>query len=324
MHRLAFTLFCLLPSKLLAFVPLEPVDVLIRMSDALEKQSFQGSFSYQRSGDFSTYHIWHQAPTDGTKGVIHERLLRLDGPAQEVVRLGEQAKCASANLQDLLPLARYSQPKLNLNALESGYELGFSADSRVAGHDVLVLTLAPRDTHRYAMELYVEPKTNILLKSVLFNEHGQLLERLQFLSFDVGALSAQELIPSHACQSLPEQVTEPLVQQQVSSLTDSSPWHLQWLPPGFHLLQAKNSAYTLSGAELFRFTYTDGLARFSVFLEPLKAEAGEEMQRQLGSTTVLSRRLLRSDGDMMVTVVGEIPAATAERIALSVREKPRP
>jgi sigma-E factor negative regulatory protein RseB len=65
--------------------------------------------------------------------------------------------------------------------------------------------------------------------------------------------------------------------------------------------------------------YDDGLARFSVFMEPLHGASVEDARSQLGPTVAVSRRLSTGDGDVMVTVVGEIPLGTAERVALSMR-----
>jgi sigma-E factor negative regulatory protein RseB len=65
--------------------------------------------------------------------------------------------------------------------------------------------------------------------------------------------------------------------------------------------------------------YDDGLARFSVFLEPLNGAKATDARTQLGPTAAVSRRLTTPKGDVMVTVVGEIPIGTAERIALSMR-----
>ncbi|WP_183146297.1 MucB/RseB C-terminal domain-containing protein, partial [Pseudomonas syringae] len=45
---------------------------------------------------------------------------------------------------------------------------------------------------------------------------------------------------------------------------------------------------------------------------------------QLGPTVAVSRRLTTPQGDMMVTVVGEVPMGTAERIALSMRNDETP
>ncbi|MNN72814.1 Sigma factor AlgU regulatory protein MucB precursor [compost metagenome] len=65
--------------------------------------------------------------------------------------------------------------------------------------------------------------------------------------------------------------------------------------------------------------YDDGLARFSVFLESLDGESATDTRAQLGPTVAVSRHLTTPKGEMMVTVVGEIPIGTAERIALSMR-----
>ncbi|MCZ4238267.1 MucB/RseB C-terminal domain-containing protein, partial [Staphylococcus equorum] len=42
---------------------------------------------------------------------------------------------------------------------------------------------------------------------------------------------------------------------------------------------------------------------------------------QMGPTVAVSKRITAPGGDVMVTVVGEIPLGTAERIALSMRPK---
>ena len=65
--------------------------------------------------------------------------------------------------------------------------------------------------------------------------------------------------------------------------------------------------------------YDDGLARFSVFLEAMDQNAGSDARLQFGPTVAVSRQLTTPKGEVMVTVVGEIPIGTAERVALSMR-----
>jgi len=57
-----------------------------------------------------------------------------------------------------------------------------------------------------------------------------------------------------------------------------------------------------------------------VFLEPLHNAVVEDARSQMGPTVAVSKRATTAAGDVMVTVVGEIPLGTAERVALSMRE----
>jgi len=309
MRWIILLIACLLPVKLLAITPLSPEDVLLRMQRASEQQSFQGSFSYQRGGDFSTYRIWHQPAA----GVIRERLLRLDGAAQEILREGDTTRCASAAWQEALPLSRYAKQPLDLKTLRSVYDLGFTR-SRIAGQQTFVLQLMPRDKNRYAMELYVDAKTFVLLKTVLLSEQGQPLESLQFLDFSPGSLPADALTPSSAC--LPSAVQS----VETAQPEPANPWQLPYLPDGFRLLQVQRS----ENAQVTQLTYGDGLARFSVFIEPLPHDEWRDMPSRLfGPTALVSSRRRFAAADWMVTVVGEIPPGTAMMIAYSIHDGTR-
>jgi sigma-E factor negative regulatory protein RseB len=96
-------------------------------------------------------------------------------------------------------------------------------------------------------------------------------------------------------------------------------WRAAWVPPGFQLQQAMQRRSPASTEQVTYLTYDDGLARFSIFLEPLRGAKVEDARSQLGPTAVVSRRMSTVDGDVMVTVVGEIPLGTAERVALSMQ-----
>ncbi|NIU61873.1 MAG: RNA polymerase subunit sigma, partial [Pseudomonas stutzeri] len=51
----------------------------------------------------------------------------------------------------------------------------------------------------------------------------------------------------------------------------------------------------------------------------LRGALVEDARSQMGPTVAVSKRISTEDGDVMVTVVGEIPLGTAERVALSMR-----
>jgi sigma-E factor negative regulatory protein RseB len=89
-------------------------------------------------------------------------------------------------------------------------------------------------------------------------------------------------------------------------------WELKWLPSGF---MPTDSPEQSDG----RRTYTDGLAVFSVFLEPLRGDIkpGEGVARQ-GSTTSYTRGMTLSGAPVLVTVIGEVPVNTARMVADSI------
>lgn len=309
MRFISFTAFLVGSSLALPAAAAEAQDWLQRLAEAEHTQSFQGTFVYERNGSFSTHSIWHRVEEGG---VVHERLLQLDGPAQEVVRVDGHAQCVSGTLSDqVVDGQAWPAHELNAAQLAEWYDIRVVGESRVAGRKAVVLGLLPRDQHRYGIELHLDETSGLPLKSLLLNDKGQLLERFQFTELDLSAAPAPEhLQPTADCR--PVRVTK------VES-TIAGNWRSDWLPPGFELRTISQRRSPASDEAVAWLVYDDGLASFSVFLEPLRGVSVEDARTQLGPTVAVSRRLKTDDGDVMVTVVGEIPLGTAERVALSMR-----
>jgi sigma-E factor negative regulatory protein RseB len=288
----------------------EAQDWLIRLSQAEQQQSFQGTFVYERNGSFSTHNIWHRVQD----GKVRERLLQLDGSAQEVVRIDGHTQCVSGNLvAGLGDTPDSSARALDPQKLKNWYDLAVIGKSRVAGRPAVIVSLTPRDQHRYGFELHLDRETGLPLKSLLLNDKGQLLERFQFTRLDTDAPAERDLQASSECKAVA------LDSDKASAVKAAEVWHSDWLPPGFELSSSGAHKDPNTKVQVSSLMYDDGLARFSVFLEPLNGAVVTDTRTQLGPTVAVSRRLTTPDGEMMVTVVGEIPIGTAERIALSMR-----
>lgn len=287
----------------------EAADWLNRLAKAEQEQSYQGTFVYERNGSFSTHDIWHRVQD----GEVSERLYQLDGPAQEVVRVDGQTRCVSgALIPGVGNAARSSARVLDPLKLMSWYDLSVAGTSRVADRKVVILTLRPRDQHRYAFELHLDSQTALPLKSLLINDKEQLLERFQFTRLDIrDAPDDAELKPSTNCHPVAEAVGQ--VNEAVAG------WRSDWLPPGFELVSSSVRKDPDGKHSVSSLMYDDGLARFSVFLEAMDQSGGSDARLQFGPTAAVSRQLTTPKGDVMVTVVGEIPIGTAERVALSMR-----
>ncbi|WP_406228476.1 MucB/RseB C-terminal domain-containing protein [Pseudomonas siliginis] len=289
----------------------EAQDWLTRLGQAEQQQSFHGTFVYERNGSFSTHNIWHRVQN----GQVRERLLQLDGSAQEVVRIDGRTQCVSGTLIAGLgdspnAAARALDPK----KLKNWYDLAVIGKSRVAGRDAVIVSLTPRDQHRYGFELHLDKKTGLPLKSLLLNDKGQLLERFQFTSLDTDEVpSDKDLLADADCKPIN------IASDKASAAKTVQNWRSDWLPPGFELTSSSSHKDAQTNTQVSSLMYDDGLARFSVFLEPLNGATVTDTRTQLGPTVAVSRRLTTPQGEMMVTVVGEIPIGTAERIALSMR-----
>ncbi|MDH0732840.1 MucB/RseB C-terminal domain-containing protein [Pseudomonas sichuanensis] len=287
----------------------EASEWLNKLAQAEQRQSYQGAFVYERNGSFSTHDIWHRVQD----GKVSERLLQLDGAAQEIVRVDGKVQCVSGALVSGVSAPPDAAPRmLDPLKLMSWYDLSVAGKSRVAGRDAVIVTLTPRDQHRYAFELHLDRQTGLPLRSLMLNEKGQLLERFQMTRLDTDDLpSDADLSASAACK--------PIERVVASTSQAVAGWRSDWLPPGFELINSSVRHDPDRKSTISSLMYDDGLTRFSVFLEPISDNSGTDTRTQLGPTVAVSRHLTTPKGKVMVTVVGEIPLGTAERVALSMR-----
>lgn len=287
---------------------------LDRMSHSYREMNYRGAFSYQRDAQMKSFRITH-AVIDGEE---YERLDYLDGEKRNIVRQGHQLDCLHAGhklIRFIVPkaivgedLAATAGESASGPALQQYYQLSVSGDDRLAGREVVNVHIQPRDTLRYGYRLSLDRETGLPLRSELLGPDGEVLERFQFVELEIGVaidkaafdgaprakVARHEVIPGAA---------HPEIEQD---------WHPAWIPGGFSAAADKPTR----GRDMV--TYTDGLAVFSVFLEPMQAPVAPGASLRKGATTAHSRLLEAAGKPYLVTVVGEIPSQTAERVAQSV------
>jgi sigma-E factor negative regulatory protein RseB len=288
---------------------------LQRMGPALAKTSYQGVFVYVRGDQVSSIQIAHRFEN----GQVEERLVMQDGKAGEIVRKGMNVVCvlpeqgrlelnhvmpsgpfAGAYSRQLAPVGRFYRPE-------------FAGDDRIAGHEVVRLMLNATDSLRYSHQLWLEKSTGLPIKGKVLSGSGEVLEYFHFTS-----LTLNDSLPDQAfrIQSEGREVTRTLL-PPASSDPDAGPtnnngWALGWKPPGFQPVAA-----TVPGSEN-AVAFSDGLASFSVFVEPASGIEMPSGSSKIGATTVYMQKLERKSQDFLVTVVGEVPLETALRVAQSV------
>ena len=283
-----------------------------KMSRVSHTLNYQGSFTYEypSSALLQGFRVSHWV----RDGVEHERLLYLNGQEREIVRDGQAVDCFSPG--DQLLQGHLGNIGEKLMGLDDLYQFQVRYIERVAGRLTTVLQVMPRDAFRYGYILSVDQETGLVLKSLMIDSNGRILERYQFLELDLNPdVNAMATAPAAKIQHVANTDLGGCNQTQNRQPTH---WKLRWLPEGF----------AFAGQQKVRestdmLMYTDGLTTFSVFIEPV-TDTPPEGVAQRGSTIVYLTKVMRNAQLYRLTVVGEIPAAAAEQIATGVEAAASP
>lgn len=288
-----------------AELPLDAKAWLLSMNQAMQTRNYQGIATYEHGSELISIAVRHAV----IDGVTYERLSHLNDAPREIVRQGEQVSCYHQG-QSELRLADKSERKdssvysqIDVDDLLQSYTLALLGQQRVAGRMVMVAELKPKDAYRYGRRMFIDIQSKLLLKSIIFDNKRRPLERFQFVQIDIGPNLNKADFASPLAQ------VSPAVESAADSQATSQAWHLAWMPDGFSALQQPDLAAK---------AYSDGLAAFTVFVEPSGAQPlAAKLQR--GASLVYSRPLMAGSDNYNVTVVGEITLTAAERIAASIR-----
>lgn len=279
---------------------------LDKMSRSLRGKSYSGIFTYEHGAQMQSLSIDHQV----INGVEQEELVYLDGEARRVVRKDHPLNCIHPGHR----LVRFNDQvgRDQDCGLSAFYRFSVSSGERVAGRDAVQLRVIPRDMYRYGYQFAVDKKSALLLKSQLMGEKGQVLERFQFSKMSVGDEVEEPVIARGSAYLAHHSQIE-----HQTEAVDAGSWLVTWVPSGF-MLASMPISNTLDAR-----TYTDGLAVFSVIVEPMgrvgsdSNEDGEGRAHQ-GATMAYTRAIKVGSNSYMVTVIGEVPLDTAKRVASSV------
>jgi len=288
---------------------------LDRMSHSFRELSYIGVFSYQRGEQMESFRIAHAVFNDEE----YERLEYLDGEPREIVRRGHSLRCMHPGHRLVRIYPQQQTPGRDhsnsaLVGVDRYYQFAVAGEDRVAGRDVVEIAVMPLDAYRFGYALALDKETGLLLRSSLLGPGGEVIERFQFVEVTIGAQIPIALFESgeHSYQAGHRKATG--AKEPGSSLSKETSWQVNWLPVGF---TSTGSNPPLNHSDMR--TFTDGMTVFSVFVEVADdINAGAEGRAHHGATTAYSRGLLTGDRPYRITVVGEIPAITAKKVAKSV------
>jgi len=296
----------------------EAMDWLRKIYQATEKLSYTGTFVYQQGERTETSRITRRADSAG--GV--ERLEVLDGLPREVVRTRDEIRCYLPDSQTVKVDRRRGErgssfPALlpaQVSGLTEYYTITMDESARIAGFDCRAIVLAPKDELRYGYKLWADVQTGMLLKARAFNSKGETVEQFTFTQLEIGNVSRDRLRPRQEARNW--RVERATVSP--ANLAEAG-WSVHAELPGFRKVVEINRMLR-DARPVRQVVYSDGLAAVSVFIEPI---AGRTEPPSIGLATMGAVNVYtREVANHLVTVVGEAPAASVQRVGNRVEFHP--
>jgi len=307
-----------------AWMPLRPAlaeeapvnQWLERLAPALNMTSYRGVFVYARGDQVHSMRIAHRYHD----GMVEERLVLQDGGSGEIVRRGADVVCVLPDqgrirLDQVIPSGPFAEAfTRQLMPVNRWYRAKLVGEDRVAGYDTVKIVLEARDAHRYSHKLWLEQSTGLLVKSSVQDASGKVMEHFQFTSLEItDDISDDEFQVKTTGREIARTLSGAAPVPAHTPASRMNGWELGWRPDGFMPAAAPRSG------RLRAVAFSDGLAAFSVFVEPLGRLKMPMGVSRIGATTVFTHELDVAGQPFLVTVVGEVPPVTARKVAESVR-----
>jgi sigma-E factor negative regulatory protein RseB len=287
----------------------ETLSWLRKINEATQRLSYTGTFVYQHGGRTETSRITRFVDPSGDI----EKLEVMDGVAREIVRTKDTVRCylPDSRVVKVDRRAERAFPALvpeRIHALARHYDISLGETRRIAGFDCQAVVLQPKDNLRYGYRLYADVNSGMLMRAVTVDAAGQAVEEFTFTQLSLGNVTRNMVRPRHA-------VKEWRVENAEAAPARLAGWGLAAELPGFHKVTEFKRRLGES-RPVGQMVFSDGLAAVSVFIEPLEGRRDPVRTglASMGAIHIYTREV----ANHMITVVGEAPAVSVQRIADAV------
>jgi sigma-E factor negative regulatory protein RseB len=297
---------------------LEDSDWLKTMAFAGHQTNYCGVFVYQSGGRVEMSRITHISDKTGE----HERLEGLDGLKREVIRnndkvwlyLGDKkVRIQKRRIQRTFPSLLPDQ----IQTLKENYHISQGEEDRVADYHAHTVIFQPKDGLRYTRKMWAHSGSGLLLKAVVLDEHGSVIEEYAFSQLEIGGknIDRKWIVPNET------EVANLAGQKNLSPLPKASientpsGWQVDFVPAGFKKILEMRRVIADKKLPVVHIVYSDGLSGISVFIEKVGEVTDIPGLSGRGAVHMYNRLV----GDNLVTVVGEVPPRVVIQVADSVR-----
>ena len=299
--------------------PADAMAWLQRATQAARQASYEGVYVHMNGERVSTLRVSHIA----AGGDEHERIEPLDDGSLDIVRHNDESLCRFPDDKTVRLDPRIANrffPNLfgaSAEAIATSYDVRLGKTERVLGYECQWIRLDPRDGLRYSQRVCSEAGSGLVLRARTLNDAQQVVEQYTFTDLKLGPQVVKSDLKSIFRARNRQWLSEGRMRDE--AVGSDSGWTVQRLPAGFQKIAELRRNMPGRPAPVSQMVYTDGLATLSIFVEP---NATPPRAAEAASEDGTTAFFVRPVGEYVVSVLGEVPPATAQQVARSVARRP--
>lgn len=299
--------------------PADPMAWLQRAAQASRQASYEGVYVHANGERTSTVRVTHV----NAGGEEHERIEPLDGASLDIVRRNDEMFCRFPDAKTVRLDPRITNrffPAIlaaSAETIAASYDVKLGKTESVLGYECQWIRLEPRDALRFTQRLCSEIGTGLIVRAKTLNDQQHVIEQYTFTDLKLGPQAARTDLRSIFRARSRQWVSDGQPRDEATSA--DSGWTVAKPPPGFQKVAELKRMLPGRSQPVAQLVLTDGVASLSVFVEP---NAGPQRTAEASSEDGTTTFHVRPMGDYLVTVLGEVPLATAQQVARSVARRP--
>ena len=314
----------ILPALALGFAcsaqgnPVDPVAWLARATQAARQATYEGVYVHTNGERMSTVRVSHV----NHGGEEHERIEPLDGASLEIVRRNDEMYCRFPDAKTVRLDPRITNrffPAILAAPAETvlaSYDVKLGKSERVLGYECQWIRLDPRDEMRFSQRLCSEVGTGLIVRAKVLNAQRQVIEQYTFTELRIGQQATRADLKSIFRARSRQWLMDG--QPRDETATVDTGWTIARVPAGFQKVAELKRTLPGRAQPVSQIVFTDGVASLSVFVETASPPRTVEASSEDGTTAFYARPM----GEQLVTVLGEVPLATAQLVARNVARRP--
>ncbi len=293
------------------FNPQSGMHWMLRMSQQINILSFEMVYVVTSEAKDTMPYIWRRAEANDGKYI--EQLSVLNGPGFEQIVYDEKLSIFEPGyppysikgtaVRGPIPNALLRVPQL----LEKAYDIIPMGRNRISGRMSKQIRIVSKDQTRFGYHLWIDETSGLLLKLNTYNLDGRLIEQVQVTQLSISS-DVNTFFANFQASHMPD--ISPALSHHQRALA----WDVSFLPEGMEVV--KKTLHRIGGnGQLTEYMLlSDGVVDVSVYLLNSNNIVENDVSGMSGPNAVV----VKSDGQIQVTVLGKIPLVTAERIANSI------